>query len=215
MEKFFNDIPNQILLFKGDLNYLHYITFAIGIIMLIVGIVQLKNRVVKGLFTIVTTLFYTLCFSITANNYATTESIQVFFFTSVILNLLIWIIVSRLGFKKSFSWLWGYLFAIVPIFIVGMLSEAFPISDNIIWQFSLLFTSLLLCFLVPCIMNIGDNSSVPTAYRGGKTYTGSRSNNPGLNTYMTIHGTNESVYYKDGRYVDKNGNDVPITKIDD
>ena len=154
MKNFFNDFLNQILLlFKCDFNYLHYISFAIGIIMLIVGIVQLKERVIKGFFTIVTTLFYVLCFSITANNYATTASMLVFFFTSVILNLLIWLIVSRLGFKTSFKGLFGYFLVIVPAFIGELLANAFSLSDNIIGQFSLLFVSLLLSFLVPCIMN--------------------------------------------------------------
>lgn len=62
--------------------------------------------------------------------------------------------------------------------------------------------------------NIKSNRRVCTSYGGSATYTGSKTNDPGLNTYMTIHGTNDFVYYRDGKYVDKNGNNVPLTEID-
>ncbi len=159
IKELYNEIANQVLLlFKGGFNYLHYITFILGAIMCIVGIVQLKKRVIKGVFTIIATLFYTICFGITANNYASYKTMLVFFFASVILNLLIWLIVSRLGFKTSFGWLFGYVLVIVPAVIGGLLAESFPLSDAIIGQSSLLITSLLLSFLVPCIMNSSGGS---------------------------------------------------------
>jgi len=47
-------------------------------------------------------------------------------------------------------------------------------------------------------------------------YKGTSGNSsPGLNTHMTIRGTNKPVYYNNGRYVDESGNTVPITEIDD
>ena len=55
-----------------------------------------------------------------------------------------------------------------------------------------------------------NSSSTTTSW-----HTGTSNNpSPSLNTYMTISGTNEFVYYKNGEYVDSTGNPVPKNRID-
>lgn len=60
-----------------------------------------------------------------------------------------------------------------------------------------------------------ENSTQTVSGKSNATYVGTTSTDPGLNTYMTIRGTNDPVYYKNGQYVDGNGNAVPITHIED
>ena len=154
MEQFLSDIINQMLiLFKGDFNFLHYLTFFVGAIFLIVGIVQLRERVRKGVFTLVLTLFYVFCFSITANGFASDDSLWIFFVISVVLNLLSWIFAFEVGVKKSFEWLFGYILGAIPVFIGFVIVETYALSEHVVAQFCLLLTSLFLCILVSSIEN--------------------------------------------------------------
>lgn len=61
-------------------------------------------------------------------------------------------------------------------------------------------------------------SSYSTSSYTPSSYTPSHSSyshDKGLNTYMTERGTGQSVYYKDGQYVNENGVPVPINRIED
>ncbi len=89
----------------------------------------------------------------------------------------------------------------------------------------------IVCLAIPyvlCLVAVFHDSgfySVPkrssgyTSSSSSSDYTGSSNSgydpSLGVNTYMTIWGTNEPVYYKDGEYVDRHGNHVSITDIDD
>ena len=158
MEQFLSDIINQMLiLFKGDFNFLHYLTFFVGAIFLIVGTVQLWKRVRKGVFTLVLTLFYVFCFSITATGFASDVSVWIFFFASVVLNLLSWIFAFEVGVKKSFKWLLAYIIGCILgeffVFVGNVFVEMFSVSENVVAQAGLLLTSLLLCVLVVSLEN--------------------------------------------------------------
>lgn len=154
MEQFWNDILLQIeLLFEGDFNLLHYITFIFSFCFLIYGISKLKERAVKGVFVIITTIFYLITFSITANGYATVTSFLMFSAIAVILNFIIWIAVSHIKIRFCFGWLFGYLLIIIPAIIVGLLMEILGITEEIVFQFSFLFIAFLLTFLPPYFIN--------------------------------------------------------------
>ena len=152
MENFSKDIIEQFqLMLLGDLNLLHYLILTIGFIILIVGIMQLKNKLTKGIITIISTIFYTFSFYVTANNYATVKSILAFFIISVILNFSMHRVVHHLSYKTCFSWLLGYFLIAVPQFFSESLVKFLNLSESAFYQFCMLLISVLLSIIVPLI----------------------------------------------------------------
>ena len=154
-------------LLQGNLNFGHYFTLGFGLISLIVGIFSLKDRIIKGVFVIISSLYYTFCFCITFNNYATNKSVLIFSISAVIINFLIWLIVSRIKIKHCFKCLWTYLLALIPAGIgdfVSSYSKVFNFSENVILQFCFLFTSVILSFSVPYFANLSPSKSSPDPF---------------------------------------------------
>ena len=99
-----------------------------------------------------------------------------------------------------------------------------PLPYYMIFQFALFASSLILQIIATKYeeskateQTIKSQTSDETSssYNSGTNSGAGVSTSPGLNTYMTVCGTNEPVYYKDGKYVDSSGNNVPITHIED
>ncbi|MBE7092646.1 MAG: hypothetical protein E7365_05665 [Clostridiales bacterium] len=163
---FFNELIAQTkLILQGNLNFGHYLTFALGLIALIVSIHNFKDRTIKGVFSVFATLFYTFGFCITFNNYATPTSALIFSITAIVLNFLIWLFVSRINIKTCFVWLQAYFLVLLIMVLCGLIRYFVKInfSDSFLVQISFLFVAAILSFSVPLIANSssGNSSSDP------------------------------------------------------
>ena len=131
------------------------------------------------------------------------------------------VILGPLVVSIILGWIYG-----VKIWIGSLLTILVCTGINSILGEDITQTHVVLfaiCLILPYILCltviISDGFSKATSedtLSNSPNYSGSSSStSSGINTYMTIRGTNDPVYYKNGEYVDSSGNRVPLTEIDD